>query len=258
MAFRYPRRYRGKRGRRLAIAAESQHGSYLRARFPYGPVPDLALDATLRAAAANGNGRWPGRIIVRPEDLRYKLRAGKTQALLLLVVDASGSMGAEQRMVAAKQVALSFLVQAYQRRDRVGMISFNGLRARLLLPPTNSITLAHKRLRTLPTGGKTPMAHALALAWRLARQELRRQRSLIPIIIVISDGNPNIPLYSADARADALKAATAIARSGLPALFVDTDRNFMEPGMGRALARAMGGRYERFENLAAVTTRILP
>lgn len=250
MAFRFPRQNRGKRGRRLTTATQSYYGRYLRARYPYGEVPDLALDATLRAAVANGHEEIRGRVEIRAADLRYKVRAAQTQALLLLVVDASGSMGAEQRMAAAKQVALSFLVQAYRRRDRVGMITFNGSRARLLLPPTNSIILAQKRLRLLPTGGKTPMAHALALTLRLARRELRRQKSLVPIIVVVSDGKPNIPLFSADAGADTLKVAAAIGKNRLPALFVDTDRNFMEPGLGRALARAMGGRYERFDKLA--------
>ncbi|OPX21162.1 MAG: hypothetical protein BZ151_00420 [Desulfobacca sp. 4484_104] len=248
--FKFPRQCHGKRGRRLATATQSYYGRYLRSRLPYGEVPDLALDATLRAAVGNGKGLKNGKLEISPDDLRYKVRHGKTQALLLLVVDASGSMGAAQRMAAAKQAALAFLVQAYQRRDRVGMITFNGVRARILLPPTNSISLAQKRLRILPTGGKTPLAHALKLAFRLARIELQRQKSLIPIIVVISDGNPNVPLFSADARRDALKVATAIGNSGLPALFVDTDRNFMEPGMGLALARAMRGRYERFENLA--------
>ncbi|MFP3868810.1 MAG: VWA domain-containing protein [Desulfobacteraceae bacterium] len=218
-------------------------------------MPDLALDATLRAAVANGKSLVDGKLGISADDLRYKLRHGRNQALLLLVVDASGSMAAAQRMAAAKQAALSFLVQAYQRRDRVGMITFNGLRARVLLPPTNSITLARKRLRILPTGGKTPMAHALNLAFRLARAELQRRKSLIPIVVVISDGNPNVPLFSADARGDALKMAEAIGRSGLPALFVDTDRNFMESGLGLTLARALRGRYERFENLALIRTR---
>ncbi|MBW1917371.1 MAG: VWA domain-containing protein [Deltaproteobacteria bacterium] len=250
LSFLFPRQYHGKRGRRLATATQSYYGRYLRSRFPYGEVPDLALDATLRAAVANGQGLTNGKIDIGTDDLRYKVRHGKTQTLMLLVVDASGSMGAAQRMAAAKQAALSFLIQAYQRRDRVGMITFNGVRARVLLPPTNSITLAQKRLRALPTGGKTPLAHALQLALRLARMELQRQKSLIPIIVVISDGNPNVPLFSSDARSDALKVATAIGRNGLPALFVDTDRNFMEPGLGLALSRAMRGRYERFENLA--------
>lgn len=219
-------------------------------------MPDLALDATLRAALARLPGQSPHRLELKEEDLRYKVRVGKTQALLLLVVDASGSMGAQRRMSAAKQVALSFLHQCYRQRDQVSMITFNGARARVLLPPTKSIALAQKRLRHLPTGGKTPLPHALYLAFCLARRELRRQKSLIPLIVVISDASPNIPLFSSDARADTLKIATAIARCGLPALLVDTDRNFMDHGMGRALARALNCRYETFDNLVAGGARI--
>ncbi len=211
----------------------------------------MALDATLRAALQRNPDlvRTGGRLIA--DDLRYKRRVGKTQALLLLVVDASGSMSAQRRMAAAKQLVLSFLVQAYQRRDRVGMIVFHGAQARVLLPPTNSVALARKKLQVLPTGGKTPLAHGLYLAYRLARRELRRQQSLTPLIVVISDGNPNVPCFSADAKADALRVAKAIARRGLPALFVDTNTNFMEHGLGLALAKAMRCPYERFETIAA-------
>ena len=137
-------------------------------------------------------------------------------------VDASGSMSAQRRMAAAKQLALSYLMQAYQRRDRVAMIVFHGARARILLPPTNSIALAKKKLQVLPTGGKTPLAHGLYLAYTLAKRELQRQKSLIPIIVVISDGNPNVPCFSQDPKADAFKTAAAIARRGLPALFKST------------------------------------
>lgn len=211
----------------------------------------MALDATLRAAVSRDPACFRNPQPLRREDLRFKRRVGKTQALLLLVVDASGSMSAQRRMAAAKQLALSFLVQAYQRRDRVGMIVFHGARARILLPPTNSVALAQKKLQVLPTGGKTPLAHGLFLAYKLAQRELRRQKSLIPIIIVISDGNPNVPCFSQDPKADAFRAARAIARRGLPALFVDTNTNFMEHGLGLALARALRCPYERFETIAA-------
>ncbi len=248
--FQFPRRHEGKRGRRLAAPEEAPHGRYRRPRLPSRAFPDLALDATLRAAAARGNGNGPGPLKITWDDLRYKLRTGKNQALLLLVVDASGSMGAQRRMAAAKQTALSFLVQAYQRRDRVAMITFNGARARVILSPTRSTALARKKLADVPTGGKTPLAHALTLARRLARQELLRQQSLIPITIVISDGSPNIPLTTRDPCADALGAARALGKMGLPALFVDTDQNYFEPGMGRALARALRATYKRFEELS--------
>lgn len=209
------------------------------------------MDATLRAALQRDPDLIRHARLWHAEDLRYKRRQGKTQALLLLVVDASGSMSAQRRMAAAKQLALSFLLQAYQRRDRVGMIVFHGAQARVLLPPTNSVALARKKLQVLPSGGKTPLAHGLYLAYRLARRELLRQQSLIPIIVVISDGNPNVPCFSADPKADAFRVARAIARRGLPALFVDTNSNFMEHGLGMSLAKAMHCPYERFETMAA-------
>lgn len=211
---------------------------------------DLALDATLRAAAARRPQAWQGESRVTAADLRYKKRAGKTQALLLLVVDASGSMSAQRRMTIAKQLALSLLLQAYQRRDRVAMVAFYGSKAKVLLPPTGAIALARRKLQVLPTGGKTPLAHGLLLAYRLARRELWRHQSLIPILMVISDGNPNVPCWSDNPQADALKVCQAIARLGLPALWIDTNTNFMEPGLGLLLARALNCPYERFETLA--------
>lgn len=248
--FSYPRRARGKRGRRLVLATRNPSGRYVKPRLPdHGPV-DLALDATLRAAAHRRVGTGMADRRLTPADLRYKKRSGKTQALLLLVVDASGSMRAQRRMSIAKQLALSFLKQAYQRRDRVAMVVFHGSRARVLLPPTGAIALAQRLLQVLPTGGKTPLAHGLLLAYRLARRELWRQQSLIPIPIVISDGNPNVPCWSTDAQADAFRVCRALARLGLPALWIDTNTNFMEPGLGPLLARALNCPYERFETLA--------
>ena len=229
----------------------SRHGRYIKPRWPDRAAPDLALDATLRAAVQRDPDLVRHRRPLQLEDLRYKRRVGKTQALLLLVVDASGSMSAQRRMAAAKQQTLSFLLQAYQRRDRVALIVFHGAKARVLLPPTNSVALARKKLQVLPTGGKTPLAHGLYLAYRLARRELCRQRSLIPLLVIISDGNPNVPCFTADPKADAFRVAAAIARRGLPALFVDTNTNFMEHGLGLALARALGCPYERFETIAA-------
>lgn len=251
LEFYYPRRAQGKRGRRMAIPTRSRHGRYVKPRQPDGAAPDVALDATLRAALQRDPNLVRHGRPLQADDLRYKRRVGKTQALLLLVVDASGSMSAQRRMAAAKQLALSFLWQAYQRRDRVGMIVFHGARARVLLPPTNSVALARKKLRVLPTGGKTPLAHGLYLAYRLARRELLRQQSLIPIIVVISDGNPNVPCFSQDPKADAFRVAKAIAKQGLPALFVDTNTNFMEHGLGLALAQALRCPYERFETIAS-------
>ncbi len=250
LACHSPRRSRGKRGRRLASPTLSRAGRYLHPRPPDGGEPDVALDATLRAALQRDPHLVRAGRSVQLQDLRYKRRVGKTQALLLLVVDASGSMRAERRMAAAKQLALSFLVQAYHCRDRVALVAFHGARARVLLPPTNSPIRARRRLAVLPTGGKTPLAHGLSLAYRLARRELRRVKSLVPIIVVISDGKANVPYLSPDPEADALRLARTIGRQGLPALFVDTNTNFMEHGLGLTLARAMRGRYERFETIA--------
>ena len=138
--------------------------------MPDGPARDLAIDATLRASAPwqVARGRVDGgRLILRAADLRVKVRARPTRHLILFVVDASRSMGARRRMAQTKAAVLSLLVDAYQKRDRVGLITFGGTSARLALAPTRSVRVAARELADLPIGGATPLAHGLALASRV-------------------------------------------------------------------------------------------
>ena len=146
----------------------------MRAVVPREPRPrDLALDATLprRGAVPARPPRATARpdgppILLEPGDLRQKVRETRLSNLILFVVDASGSMAARERMAAAKGAVLALLLDAYRKRDQVGLIAFRGRGAELLLPPTSSVDLAEARLRALPTGGRTPLAHGLELARR--------------------------------------------------------------------------------------------
>ena len=234
-------------------------GRYVHAVVPNGAARDLALDATLRAAAPYqrsrralpAEGRAP-RLLLRSSDVRVKVREARTGALVLFVVDASGSMGALQRMAAAKGMVLAFLRDAYRRRDRVGLITFRGTRAELALPPTSSVELAEQRLRELPTGGRTPLAHGLALAADTLRQNVRSNLSAIPLLIVLSDGRANVPLSGAggDALTDSGAVAATIARQGWASVVVDTEAGRTRLGLARALSDALGARYMRLDEMS--------
>jgi magnesium chelatase subunit D len=132
--------------------------------------------------------------VIEPWDVQEKVREARTGSLILFLVDASGSMGAQRRMVAVKGAILSLLLDAYQRRDRVGLISFRGAGADLLLPPTGSVDLAQVHLRDLPTGGRTPLGHGLYLALDVIERERLKDRDVLPLLVLLSDGRANVPL----------------------------------------------------------------
>src|SRR5690606_6000778 len=133
-------------------------GRYVSARFPTGTA-DVALDATLRAAAPHQSvrDRKGMAVAVREEDVRERVRVGKVSVACVVVVDASGSMGAAKRMESAKGAVLSMLLDSYRHRDRIGLVAFRGSGAETLLPLCSSVDLAQKQLEDLPTGGKTPL-----------------------------------------------------------------------------------------------------
>ena len=149
------------------------------------------LTATLTAAAPYQvqRGRTgPGGLRLRREDLREARREGREGNLILFLVDASGSMAARARMGAVKGAVLSLLLDAYQRRDKVGMITFRGSAARVLLPPTSSVEAAAARLAELPTGGRTPLAAGLLRAHEVLRTERLRDPDRRPLLVVVTDG----------------------------------------------------------------------
>lgn len=241
-------------GRRSRSYADQKAGRYVRAILPRG-TGDLALDATLRAAAPRQAGRSrPGlAVVVESADLREKLRETRVRNLLLFVVDASGSMGVEQRMVAAKGAVFSLLLDAYHRRDLVAMIAFRQNGAQLVLPPTRSVEVARKRLADLPTGGRTPLAAGLLEAYRLVREHLERRSGIMPLCIIITDGRANVGLGGGDPVEDARRVAHLIRRDArVDVLVVDVER----PGMvsfrlARELAQALGAAYARVDELPA-------
>lgn len=227
-----------------------ERGHYVRA-VADEKATDLAVDATIRAAVLRG-GQADGRPVIERRDLHRKERAGRTGTLILFAVDASGSMAARRRMELAKGAVLGLLQSAYEQRDEVGVIAFRGTQAEVLLPPTGSVELADRALRVLPTGGRTPLAHALATAGDV----LRRARPDVPaLLVLLSDGKANVPLpdTAGDPWQQALSAARELAREGRPALVLDADAGFVRVGRAAELAQALGAECLPLDGLSAET-----
>lgn len=253
------------RGRRSQTIAANQGGHYIRAAIPTGSVRDVAVDATLRAAAlrfAQGSGGAgeqgrlqmdaplplypPALLRVLATDLRVKIRRARTGNLILFVVDASGSMGARKRMMAVKGAVLSLLLDAYQKRDRVGLIAFRGQGAEILVPPTNSVELAEQRLRHLPTGGRTPLAAGLQLAERVLVNHLQRDAALTPLLVLVTDGRANV-----GPPGQLRQVAEGLAHKRLAALVLDSDQSFVRIGAARDLAAWLEAEYLPLDDLRA-------
>lgn len=237
-------------GRRNPLTS-SQRGHYTRAVQTARP-DDVALDATLRAAAPNGLDE-AGQPLVQAENLRQKVRSSTTDTLILFVVDASGSMAARQRMEAVKGAVLALLTDAYQQRDRVGVIAFRGLTAEMVLQPTRSVELAEKQLQRLPTGGRTPLAHALSLTQETLHRLQREQPEQAMLLIVLSDGKANVPLPDSpgDPWAQTEAAAAHLATLAVPSLMLDTESGYVRVGRGQTLATLLNADYMSLDDLSA-------
>ena len=229
----------GGLGRR-SRSRDSRRGREVRA-VPDERLTDLALTATLSHAVVRGAGlaRGAGRLDVRREDLHQKVRSGRQGSLILFVVDASGSMAGLRRMQMVKGTVLALLSDAYQQRDEVGVIAFRGAGAEVLLAPTRSVEIAERALRELPTGGRTPLAHALKTAFEVL--ERAASSAPLPLLIVLSDGRANVPLEpGADPWQQSLEWARALERGGFAALVLDTEAGPVRLGRAPALAQALG------------------
>jgi magnesium chelatase subunit D len=247
---------RSSRGRRSKSRSNSKTGRYVDSAIPNGKVEDLAFDATLRVAAPFQNRRKKGSIdegalLIEKSDLREKVRERKVGNLVVFVVDASGSMAAEKRMTATKGAILSLLLDAYQRRDRVGMVVFRKNTAELVLPPTNSVEMAQKCLAKLPTGGRTPMAHGLNLGLEVVRDYMKRDKEAIPLMVLVSDGRANVSLNGGDPVEEAKAVAREISSGGIQSIAIDTERGFLTFGLVKQVCDEMGGKYLRLEELSA-------
>ncbi len=250
------KRSRRASGRRNVTITDSSAGRYVRSKLPEGKASGLALDATLRSAAPHQLGRRErtesqNAVLIESHDIRVKVRESRSGSLVLFVVDASGSMGAQRRMVAVKGAVMSLLLDAYQRRDRVGMISFRGTSASLMLPPTNSVDLAQVHLAEMPTGGRTPLSAGLFKALEVIETERIKDRDVLPLVVLLSDGRGNVALGQDSPLDEAYAAAGIIGDDKIPSVVVDTESGFIRLGMVQPVAEAMGAQYLKLEDLRA-------
>ena len=203
----------------------------------------LHLAATIRAAAPwqVGRHRLPNEPLrLASPDLRLAVTEGRESNLVLLLVDASGSMAARRRMSAVKAAALSLLLDAYQRRDKVGLITFRGAEATLALPPTSSIDTAARRLQDLPSGGRTPLAEGLLCAAETLRLERIRDPRRRPLLVLVTDGRAT---YGPNAVARSQLAAEQLRRAGVASLLIDCESGRMSLGLAQTLSIHLGAQY---------------
>lgn len=244
----------GAAGRRSR--ARTAHGRTTGARRPQGALTKLHLAATVQAAAPyqKARGRTGPGLVVRRDDLRQAVREGREGNLVLFLVDASGSMAARQRMSAVKGAVLSLLLDAYQRRDKVGLITFRGSGAELALPPTSSVDVGAARLEKLPTGGRTPLAAGLLKAHEVLRVERLRDAARRPLLVVVTDGRAT---GGPEPVALAARAARLLGASGVASVVVDCESGPVRLGLAGALARELDGIAVTLDELRADTVSAL-
>ncbi|MEU0787845.1 putative cobaltochelatase [Streptomyces sp. NPDC006173] len=238
----------GAAGRRSR--ARTEHGRTTGSRRPRGTLTKLHLAATVQAAAPHqlARGRSGRGLVVRRDDLRQATREGREGNLVLFVVDASGSMAARQRMSAVKGAVLSLLLDAYQRRDKVGLVTFRGSAAEVALPPTSSVDAAAARLESLPTGGRTPLSAGLLRAHDVLRVERLRDSARRPLVVLVTDGRAT---GGPEPVATAGRAARLFAADGVASVVVDCESGPVRLGLAGQLAGELGGTAVTLDALRA-------
>ncbi|WP_445258174.1 VWA domain-containing protein [Nocardioides aurantiacus] len=226
----------GEAGRRSRALAST--GRRVGARRPDGPTGSLHLVETLLAAAGkqSSRGRTTGRVELRNEDLRVAVREGREANLVLFCVDASGSMAARKRMSQVKAAILSLLLDAYRRRDKVGLVTFRGAEATVALPPTRSVDIAAARLDEVPAGGRTPLAEGLLEAARVLTRERMRDPRLRPLLVLVTDGRAT---GGKDAVARSQQAAEYVAGLGVTTVVIDGESGPLRLGLALRLAELL-------------------
>lgn len=240
-------------GKRSATKTDLKQGRYVRAELPKNKVEDLAFDATIRAAAPYQRVREDNgcALNIQKEDLRQKVREKRIGNTFLFAVDASGSMGARRRMNAVKGAIFYMLQDAYQKRDRVGMLAFRRDKAEVLLPITRSVDLAQKCLAEMSTGGKTPLADGLAAALMTLSKLNKKDKELEPVLVVVTDGRANAVMEGeTDPVGNALKIAEKIRKARIASVVIDTENDFIKLGIAKKLAQHMGASYYSLNQLS--------
>ena len=227
-------------GRRSVTHTERKRGRYIQARPSNGKTEDLAFDATLRAAAPYQKRRIDQRkkvaFAIQSSDFQRKIRVKKAANLIIFAVDASWSMAVAERMAATKGAILSLLTDAYQRRDRVGLIVFQKDRATLILPPTNSIQLAQRALANIPVGGKTPLSAGLYMAHQVIEKERLIHPDVNPLLIFLTDGAGNVSMSKQPPLEEANRLAIQIADDDIRSIVINMEHQAFDQGLANSLA----------------------
>ncbi len=247
------RKMRRGSGRRSRTKVSQKQGRYVNSSMQR-KNNDIAFDATLRAAAPFQLERKKEKglmICLKSQDIREKIREKRLGNFLIFLVDASGSMGAKGRMSASKGAILSLLLDAYQKRDRVAMISFRKTKAYINLPPTSSIELAAQFLAQMPVGGRTPLSAGLDKAYQMVENMLVRDPSTRPIIIIITDGKSNVAMGSKKPVAEAMGFARKMGQdTRIKYIVVDTEsKDIVQFGLAKQLADAAEAQYCKIDDL---------
>jgi magnesium chelatase subunit D len=229
-------------GRRSRTKTDRKRGRYIQARPANGKTNDLAFDATIRAAAPfqkkrkEEENRHKVAFHVKPSDYMRKVRVRRAANMILFVVDASWSMAVAERMSATKGAIMSLLTDAYQRRDRVGLVVFQKDRATLVLSPTNSVQLAQRALSNIPVGGKTPLSAGLALAQEILERESMLHPEVMPLLIVLTDGAGNVAMGNMPPLQESHQIADEIAKRDVPSIVINMESATYDQGLANELA----------------------
>ncbi|RLT36407.1 MAG: VWA domain-containing protein [Chloroflexi bacterium] len=249
---------REQTGKRSYSQTDRKRGRYIKARPAGDKTDDIAFDATLRAAAIYQKERAKTidndlALKLRMSDLQRKVRVRRTGNLILFVVDASWSMAASERMEATKGAIFSLLIDAYQRRDQVGLVVFQRDKARVVLPPTSSVDLAEKALKDLPVGGKTPLSSGLLAAWQVVEAAKRKDAEMRPLVILLTDGAGNVSMTGMPAQEEAMRMAELFHQGDVRSIVINMEHMAFDRGLAQALADHMGGVCHNLPDLRADT-----
>ncbi len=243
-------------GRRSVTKTDRKRGRYVQSRLPKkDKVTDLAFDATFRAAAPYQRDRDHSKVklALRKSDLREKVRVRRSANLILFNVDASWSMAVSERMEATKGAIMSLLTDAYQRRDRVGLIVFHKNDARLVLPPTNSVLMAKKALEDVQVGGKTPLSAGLMLAYDVIKRESYTHPDVEPMMILMTDGAGNVSLGNQAPQVEAHNIADQFRERAIRSMVINMEHPAFDQGLAQGLADRMGSPCHTLADLRAET-----
>lgn len=238
-------------GRRNKTRSDTHKGRYIKHKQTKRKVRDVAFDATIRQAAPFQNHRIKDGLLIKihKEDIREKVREDRVGNMILFLVDASGSMGLNQRMSVAKGAVFSLLQDAYQKRDVVGMMTFRGKDATVILEPTRSIDLAYKKLEEIETGGRTPLSLGLEKSVAFVKSKRAKNKHIVSIVIIISDGRGNVNLTGSSFIDELKEISENASHEHIEFIVVDSETGFLKLGLAKTMAEHLKGMYLSLEEL---------